>query len=302
MGIGDPAHNAMIADLTTPENRDAAYSMSYMGFNVGIAVAPTVGGLLFENHLKLMFLGDAITALIAVALVLIFIEETIGKTKEELGEDRKLEKRVDGSIFRVLMSRPILIYFAIIAFGYNFVYSQWGFLMPIHVEYNFVDEGAKLYGKMASFNGLIVIVCTPMVTSLLSKKRNIMKMVYGGILYMVGFGMLGFISTKSAFFLSVLIFTIGEIVVVISVMPFITNHTPASHRGRMSSVLPLIMGLGHTLGPVIMGKVLENISIEVGWRYMGLIMLISTLLMFVLGKIEEIYEKKRNIVSVEKVI
>jgi len=216
MGIGDPAHNALIADITTPENRDGAYSLTYMGFNIGFAVGPMIGGLLFENHLKLLFLGDAITALIATTLVLMFIGETIEKTKEDLGEERKLETRVEGSIFKVLLSRPILIYFSLIMFGYNFVYSQWGFLMPLHTEQNFINEGANLYGKLASFNGFIVMVFTPLITSIFSNKKNIRKIFFGGILYTIGFGLLGFISTKLAFFLSVLIFTTGEILITIS--------------------------------------------------------------------------------------
>lgn len=286
MGMSDPAHNALIADLTTPENRDGAYSLSYLGFNMGFAIAPMVGGLLFENHLKLIFLGDGITALIATSLVLLFIGETIGKTKEDIGENRNLEKRVEGSIFKVLLSRPILIYFALISFGYNFVYSQWGFMMPLHAENNFINEGAKLYGKLASFNGFIVIVFTPIMTALFSKTKNIRKIFYGGIFYTLGFGLLGFISTKTAFFLSVFIFTLGEIIVVISFMPFIANHTPASHRGRMNAILPVIIGMGYTLGPMIMGRALNRISIEKGWIYLGVCMLVSTILMYFLEKID----------------
>lgn len=291
MGMGDPAHNALIADLTTPENRDGAYSLSYLGFNVGFAIAPMVGGLLFENHLKLIFLGDGITALIATGLVLFFIGETIEKTKEDIGDDRNLEQRVEGSIFKVLLSRPILIYFALISFGYNFVYSQWGFMMPLHAENNFINEGAKLYGKLASFNGFIVIAFTPIITSLFSKTKNIRKIFYGGILYTLGFGLLGFISTKTAFFLSVFIFTLGEIIVVISFMPFIANHTPASHRGRMNAVLPVIIGMGHTLGPMIMGRSLDYITIEKAWIYIGVCMAISTVLMYLLEKIDTSHDK-----------
>lgn len=286
-GVADPAHGALIADLTNPDNRDGAYSLSYLGWNVGFAIGPMIGGLLFENHLKLMFMIDAATALIATGLILIFIKETIGMTKEDLGEDRKMEQRVEGSIISVLLSRPILIYFSLILFGYNFAYSQWGFIMPLHVEQNFVNEGAKFFGKLSSFNGVIVMIFTPVITSLFIKKRNIKKIFYGGALYALGFGMLGFISTKMAFVLSVLIFTLGEILVTISFMPFIANHTPASHRGRMNSMLPMLMGVGYAVGPLGMGKILDYTSIAMGWKIVGLIMIISTTMMLMLGKLDE---------------
>lgn len=298
MGMSDPAHNSLIADLTTPENRDGAFSLIYLGFNIGFALGPLLGGMLFENHLRIFFLGDAITAIIATLLILIFVGETIHKTKEQASENSELEKAESGSIIRVLLKRPILIYFSLIAIGYNFVYSQWGFLIPLHTEFNFPNEGAALYGKLGSFNGLIVMILTPFITSFFVKKKNTRKIVYGGILYVFGFGMLGFISTKLAFFLSVLIFTIGEILITISMMPFIANHTPASHRGRMNSVLPILMGLGYTVAPVISGKALEFISIETAWRYIGIIMIISTLFMLKLDNSDHKFSEKNEQVEV----
>jgi MFS family permease len=113
-------------------------------------------------------------------------------------------------------------------------------------------------------------------------------------MYTVGFGMLGFFNSKIAFFTSVLAFTIGEIIVTISSMPFIANHTPASHRGRMNAVLPLIMGMGQILSPAIMGKALEYTTIASCWRIIGLIMIIYTALMYALEKHE-----KRDLVQME---
>lgn len=283
-GVSEPCYGTIIADLTTPENRDASYSLSYMGFNLGFAVGPLIGGMLFENHLRWLFIGDAVTAFIALALIAIFIKETIHRTEENLDDNRVLEKREEGSIVDVLLDRPILVFFALAAVGYHFVYAQWGFLMPLHVEHNFINEGAKIYGRMGSFNGLIVIVFTPILTSLLMKIKNIRRIVLGGILYVVGFGMLGFVSTKMAFFTSVLIFTIGEIIITISLMPFLANHTPASHRGRMNAVLPLIMGAGYTVSPAVIGYILKYTSMEMAWRYIGVVMIISTIAMLFIDR------------------
>jgi len=287
MGIAQPAHDALMADLTTPENRSGAYSLSYMGFNIGFIIGPVIGGFLFEEYLPLVFLIDGITALLAVLLVFFFIKETFSKTKEDLGEDRELEKRVEGSIFKVLAGRRILLYFALISLGYSFIYSQWTFLIPIHAEQNFVNEGAKLYGQLSGFNGFIVMVFTPIITMLFARKKNIRRIVYGGVLYTVAFGILGFISTKAIFFFSIFIFTLGEIFVTISSMPFIANHTPASHRGRMSSIIPMLIGFGHVIGPVVMGGFLTFMSIPTAWKLIGAIILTFAGLMLLLEKLEE---------------
>lgn len=201
-----------------------------------------------------------------------------------------MEKREEGSIFEVLIRRPILIYFALIVFGYNFIYSQWSYLMPMHILEKFPLHKAEYFGRLASLNGIIVMVFTPIITRIFYKTKHIRKMIYGGILYTIGFGMLGFFNTLMDFVISCFIFTLGEIVITISTMPFIANHTPASHRGRMSSVVPIIFGMGYMLGPITMGTILNYISIDGGWIVVGAIGIIFSCLMYVL----EVYDKKKQ--------
>lgn len=291
MNAAGPAHDSLMADLTTPETREGAYSLSYMGWNIGFAIGPAIGGMLYENHLRFVFFGDAFTALLALTLVVFFVKETIGETKKEItDENRALEKREEGSIFEVLIRRPILIYFALIVFGYNFIYSQWSYLMPMHILEKFPLHKAEYFGRLASLNGIIVMVFTPIITRIFYKTKHIRKMIYGGILYTIGFGMLGFFNTLMDFVISCFIFTLGEIVITISTMPFIANHTPASHRGRMSSVVPIIFGMGYMLGPITMGTILNYISIDGGWIVVGAIGIIFSCLMYVL----EVYDKKKQ--------
>ncbi len=287
-GIAGPSHDAMIGDITTDKDREGAYSLLYLGFNLGFAFAMIFAGRLFANHLNLMFLIDAITAFISLALIAIFIKETYDPSeKEETLVDsssrNEMEAAFDGSIIKVLLSRPVLIYFALGIFGYRFVYSQWSFLMPMHATYNFgVEAGSLVYGNIGSLNAFTVVFFTPVLTSLFTKFTNLKRVVFAGFLFTVGFGVLGFISLRWVFYISVFIFTLGEILEAISVMPFIMNHTPSSHRGRMSSVLPIIMGAGFTIGPLVMGYVLEYTSFEFSWRFAAAIVLIATFAMIFL--------------------
>lgn len=298
MSFAGPAHDSLIADLTTPENRTSAYALTYMGWNIGFAVGPAIGGVLYsKNMLPALFIGDAATALLSLSLIVLFVKETIGRTREEITDkNRELEKREEGSVFVVLLKRPILVYFALICFGYNFTYSQWGFMLPMHLVEKFGKTGAEYNGLIASTNGLVVMLFTPLIVKLSERTKIIRKMVYGGILYSIGFGMLGFLNSLPFFFVSVFIFTLGEIIMSIASTPFIANHTPASHRGRMNAVIPMILGAGYTLGPSGMGKILSYISIETGWILVGIFTMITACLMYLLEK----YDDKNNEQEVEE--
>lgn len=287
MVTAGPAHDALIADLTTPETRNGAYALSYMGWNIGFAVGPVIGGILYKNHLPLVFIGDALTALIALCLIAFFVPETILRTKEDIIDvNRRLEKSEEGSILTVLLKRPILIYFGIIMLGYNFAYAQWSFMLPMQTMQNFTSNGAKYFGYIAGFNGLVVMLFTPIVMKIVEEIKSMRRMVYGGIFYALGFGMMGITHSLTFVFVWAFIFTIGEIIIAISVTPFIANHTPVSHRGRMNSVIPMMFGLGNTLGPVGMGYALTYVSIDTGWMLIGISTFIFSLFMFGLEKVE----------------
>ncbi len=286
-----PAQGAMIADLTNPNNRKATYSLFYMGMNIGFAVSPLIGGVLFEKHLRLLFIGDAITTLISTALIFLFVEETIQKTEDNMEEERKDERRLEGSTLKVLLSRPILIFYAFVMFGYNFVYSQLGFLYPIDLEHIYPNKGAVFFGRFMGFNAVLVIVLTPVLTALIAKFKDLKVIFAGGILYSIGFGMLGFVNTMVAYIASNFIITIGEIIVTTCSMPFVANRTPASHRGRINSVLPLIMNMGQTIGPLVMGSFIAMTSIGRGWMFTGSIMFVFSFFMLLLYK----YDSKKEV-------
>ena len=284
MGVSDPASSALVADITTPKNRDSAYSLFYMASNIGYAISPTVGGILFENHLKILFIINGIASIASVIIIYLYVPEPKDSEREICEEGRKLETGVKGSTLSVLLKRPVLLFYALVMFGYSFVYSQWGFMYPILSERVAPENGARLYGTLVSFNALPVIFLTPFITKLLSRKNSLRRIFYGGILYTIGFGMPGFASMIPFLFLSTFIMTLGEITVTISTSPFVANHTPSSHRGRIGAVIPIITGTGYTIGPSVMGKISSLTNMNNVWRIIGFVMMTFTLLALMLER------------------
>lgn len=284
--ISSPAFEALNADITTYKNRKASYSLLYMGSNIGFCIGPILGGLLYENYLPLIFIGDGITTLIALALIILFVKER--KINDENYENEEilsdLEQKVEGSAFKVLIQRPTLIFFSLGVLMYYFSYSQWGFALPIQLEDLFGSNGAKLYGLLGGINGVVVIVFTPIITSLTTKMNVLKAMSIGGLFYAIAFFMFGIVNTVVLFFIGVFLMTIGEILIVINQGTFIANNTPASHRGRISSILPLISGIGFAIGPMIMGDMIEKYNIFVGWMIVATVATFGMVTMMMIKK------------------
>jgi len=91
------------------------------------AVGPAVGGFLFaRNHLDWMFMGDALTTLVAITLIGLFIKEKfIPETTEEKNTDIQNNRKL--SIFQFLLTRRILLFFPLTMALVSFMYSQWQF-------------------------------------------------------------------------------------------------------------------------------------------------------------------------------
>lgn len=279
------SQDAMVADITTPKDRKKAFSLLYMGNNLGLSIGPIIAGLLYKNYLSLIFIGDAITTLISMALVLIYVEETFDKGKIS-AKERELEREEKGSVVSILSKRPIIVYYALILFFYNLGYSQWGFGLPLHVKDMFGDVGPKYYGFLSAFNGFIVITMTPIVSKLTDKLNSLKAMALGGFLYFISLFMLSFINNLPLLFVSTGILTIGEIIVIIDSVTFVANNSPASHRGRLNSFVMAIYGAGMAVGPFVMGKLLIFYNINIVWIIVSVVVLVAASLMRMLVKFQ----------------
>ncbi|HCL90742.1 MAG TPA: MFS transporter [Candidatus Atribacteria bacterium] len=284
-GAAQPASTAMTTDLTNPGNRKAAFSLLYLGGNIGFAVGPLIAGFLYNNYLMWIFLGDAGTTFASLTLVYLFVKETL-PSKEEIEESFKLENNYGraekGNLWQVLWKRPALLLFTLISLIYSFVYSQMSFSIPIQVVELFGDKGPKIFGVIMTTNALVVSCLTIIIISLTHKIKPVLNVALAGVLYAIGFGMIFFITGLPWFLFSTVIWSIGEILVTTNTNVYIANHTPMSHRGRFNAVIPVVMGAGFALGPLISGDYIREYGIKNVWPMIFFLSLAATLFMYIL--------------------
>lgn len=288
--ISNPANGAMINDLTRPDNRQAAFSLLYMGMNLGTAIGSIIAGFLFNNYMKLLFIGDALTTIISIALLLIFVPETkpTGEEISKMQETRQEEKAETGGMLAALFRRPALLIFALFDTIYSFIYAQTHFSLPLKAEAVFGGIlGARYFGTFNMINCLEVIFLTTAITLITRKIRAIYNVSIAGIFYAVGFGMLFFVQSFWLFALSTVIWTIGEIINATNVGVYIANHTPVSHRGRFNAIINIISGTGGSLSPYIMGSFISKNGVNNVWPVIFLLSLVAAFAMFLLGTHEK---------------
>lgn len=276
-GAANPTHEAITADMTSGEQRKAAFSLLYLGHNIGFSVGPMIAGFLFVRSLPLLFIGDALTTFVALAFVIVMVPES-KPSEEELASNADVESNERsevGGLFAVLLRRPYLIAFSLLSLLLTFVYAQFTFSLPLQLEELFPQKGPVFYGYLMTVNALVVIFLTTPLISLTKRVRPVLSVAIAGLMYTVGFGMLYYIGSIMLFMVSTVIWTLGEILMATNTNVYIASHTPISHRGRFNSLLPIVIGTGFALGPPVMGKFIELYSVELVWPLMALLSLLS---------------------------
>lgn len=259
-----PALDAVTMDLTNADQRKEAYALLYMGFNLGFVFGPMIGGMLLENHLPILFIGDALTTIVSTVLFMVFIRETLPQKGEK--DEPILEKYVEESVLRILWKRKIIIVFALIMMVLQFTYSQWTFALPLQLKELFGKEtSSSIYGFLASFNGLLVIVLTPIVTPFVRRTRALTGTLAGGLMYAAAFAMLIIVRELPLFYMSMFIFTLGEVIMTIDAGVFVAGMLPSSHRGRIDSIVNSIMTTGRVVSPMVIGWVIAASNLSWAW-------------------------------------
>jgi MFS family permease len=292
-GGAQPPLGAMINDLTNQNNRKQAFSLLYLGNNIGFAAGPLLAGFLFENYTSLLFVGNFITGIFAVIILLRFIKETI--PDEVKGEEDEVihinEKAESGSFLRILFKKPRLLIFALISIIYSFVYAQFPFCGSLEMRAAF-SRGPELYGVLMTINGIVVITLTTPIIRLTRGIKPLLNVAIAGVFFGVGMGMLYFIHAFLLFIISTIIWTIGEILNATNAGVYIANNTPSSHRGRFNAIIPLITGSGFALGPLIMGRYINGRNVRIAWPLVFTIEMLAAVMIFILYIIDKRVEGK----------
>lgn len=259
-----PASHSLIADKSSSKDRERAYSLSYLGFNLGFILGPSIGGFLFQDYLGLAFIIDGLTTLFGTVLIHIYIQDGLREGEEiEIGE-YETESHHE-SIFSLIQANRVLWFYMIMIAISEVMYMQMNFLMPLQLE-SLMDNYSEFFGILSSFNGLVVIIFTPLLTLWLKKTIEIKRFILGTALYMLTFVLLAkFYQHWLIFVLGMWIFTVGEVSFAITRGAYVTRRIPASHRARVQGFIGVLSSLMIGIGQYAFSRTLNYIDYNNAW-------------------------------------
>lgn len=271
-----PILNALITDLLPPEQRQAGFSLSYLGINLGVAFGPLVAGFLFNHYLAWIFFGDGISSLLAVLLVLGLIHDRMPESAMRHTEQEKPE---EGTIISVLSKRPEIVLFLLFNMLYSITYTQHTFGLPVQLNETFGANGPKYFGIMMSVNAMTVLVMTLPLNHMTRQLKPLTIMALCGILYAIGFGMVFMIDTLWLFLLSTFIWSVGEILAATSFGVYLANRSPQNFRARINAISTAMFSLSAVIGTSGIGFYTDRFGLQALWPLLFVLSLTGALCM-----------------------
>jgi MFS family permease len=267
-----PLNNTIVIDITRGEQRNKAFSLLYLGINIGVAIGPMIAGFLFNRFIRWIFWGDAITSLIAIVLIIAYVPESQPSAEEieaSKADTESKERAEEGSTLQAFLRRPVLALSTVLMVFSGFIYAQHAFALPLRLDALFGEASAERFGMIMSTNAIYVLLFTTVVLYLTKKFNPLKNIAFASLLYAVGFGSIYFLESFTLFFVSTLIWTLGEIVTMINYNVFIASHTPMSHRSRFNGLLQVILGMGFAVGPFLAGFYVNAFGTRSIWLLAG---------------------------------
>jgi len=269
--------DSMVADLIEPERRPGAYALLRMGNNLGVAIGPSVGGFIVSLSYLLAFSIAAGAQFAFALLILFFVAETLSRVAA--GARPAGQPRPESGYGPVLRDRTFLTFCGVYTLA-GMAYSLMMVLLPVYAKENFgVPENQ--YGLIMATNATMVVLFQYGITRVTERYHHLPVLALGSLFYALGVGSVALGSSFPAFLMSMVVLTIGEMIMIPTSTALTANLAPPDMRGRYMSVYGLTWGIGFGIGPVLGGFLNDNIAPVAIW-YAGLMMGLAATLGFAL--------------------
>lgn len=279
---------AMVADMIDAERRADVYALLRMGDNVGIAVGPAIGGFLVSVAYTLSYYLAAVVQIALAILVALRLAETLPRRNAASGIE-PIATAPSSGYGELLRDRPFLALWGLyilvqIATSMVFV------LLGVYIKENFgIPENR--FGFIIGTNAGMVVLFQYPVTRWASRFLPLRTITLGALVYAAGLLGFGISRAFPSFLLSMVVMTLGEVLLVPTATALAANMAAETMRARYMGVFSLSFRVGAGIGPVVGGLLSDHIAPAATWYGGMLFCLVAAVGFALLGRRRRVAER-----------
>ncbi|MGA7933210.1 MAG: MFS transporter [Kovacikia sp.] len=294
IGIYWPPNEAMVADLTTPDQRNEAFALTRLCDSLGLGLGVVFGGLLIgtTGAYRALFVIDAVSFLVLFAVLYWAIVESIqhkGNSKGIKGWQTALQDR-----------RLLVYVLANVLFTIYLV--QINSILPLYFT-NFVPTGvsgkgfsALVISALFTWHLVATVLCQMPIARSLNRFSRPQGLMLSALLWAVGFVLVWATGVAPRYHLGLAIVGLGVLALATAAyMPAATSTTielaPDSLRGVYLAINSQCWAIGYLIGPPIGGWALDQSKFVAHTYWLGLALSVGGGLM-ILRQLDRMIRRK----------
>jgi MFS transporter, DHA1 family, multidrug resistance protein B len=238
--LGRPAMQAIIIDSTTPENRKAVYALDYWLINLSLAIGAAIGGLLYVNYQKELFIMLTCTSLLVPISYWIWLQDEFKGF---------LEKKHANVLIDMLDNYKVAFQdsaFVRVVAGSTFIFaaefslnSYVGVRLAESFDSIMIGEfelsGVRMLSLLNIENMLIVVCFTFLINRMTNRFDKRKALLVGLVLYGIGYVTVTSANSWYVLILFNIIATMGELIYSPIREAEKANMIPSDKRGSYSA-------------------------------------------------------------------
>lgn len=235
-----PSSLAAVSDMVPAEQRRPAFALVRMAINLGMSVGPAVAGLLAAVSFSTLFWVDGLTS-IAAGGVLAATASRWRRAGDQLPHGDRPASR---SAFR---DRHFL-FFLLASVPAVAVFFQIQGAMAVHLVEN-LGYSAAVFGGLFALNTVLIVLTEVPLNLVLARYPVRHSLIAGALLVGLGFGALAFTRTLPQILGSVVVWTIGEMLLFSALPTAVADFAPAARRGEYMGLFQMSFSVAFVVGP-----------------------------------------------------
>ncbi|MFE3583975.1 MDR family MFS transporter [Streptomyces vinaceus] len=259
-----PAVQAMMADIVRPEDRVRAFALNYWAINLGFAVSATVAGFVAEYSYLAGFLGEAALTLLCAVLVYVKLPES--RPERTAAEQAAAEPEIGlGTVLRDGRFMGVVG----LSFLISLIFTQGSFGLPLAMGTGGFSTGD--YGLVIAVNGVLIVLLQIPVTRFIEKGDPQQLLVVSALLAGYGFGLTAFAGSVWSLGLTVVVWTLAEIINSPTQMGLVARLSPLHGRGRYQGMYTMSWAVAALVAPLMAGTMIDRWG--AGWLWASMAVL-----------------------------
>ncbi|MFJ8580434.1 MDR family MFS transporter [Micromonospora sp. NPDC093277] len=254
-----PAFGAMMIDVVPEKDRLRAFSLNYWAINLGFACAAVLAGVAAQAGYLLLFLVDAATTLVTALIIF----ARVGETRSVPTGPVVRSATAPASALRTILTDRVYLGFVALNLFAALVFLQHISMLPIAM--GDAGLGPATYGSVIALNGVLIVVGQLFVPRLIKGRSRSHVLALAALVMGVGFGLTAFAHAAWFYGLTVLIWTLGEMLNSPSNATLIAELSPGALRGRYQGVFSLSWQIAGAAAPILGGLVREHAGNSTLW-------------------------------------